>query len=576
MNSLTNVTRMSEWQSADVREKNHFNRDERYCDERFKNRFNSLGIAVDNLTAKEAVDAIFQLVDAYKKDLEPKLVATLNVDFLVNSLGYSFAKPRHPELFKILRGADLVTADGFPIVMLSKIAGFPLKERVTGADLTPALAKKAAWKGKSVYLLGGEGDTAKQAADLLKRENPQLRIAGTSSPMVAVEGEKLATWEEDDRATVDAINASGADILFMAFGNPKQELWFSRNKHRLQVPVSIGIGGTFAFITGHVKRAPGWMQRANMEWIYRMTQDPRRLVKRYAIGLVKFGFLTLPLLAQRAQRKFAGLFRSSESSRKQEMARLDWKVHWASKDDVLKTLRLPTHVSRVYLERLVTELQLSAAHEAICHHRKGAVVRNSNTAVIHNYMIDFSKVEQMSMAANEAFCELAKMFHSGRLNGLLIGMSNKLVKRLQGARVMDVASANAVSVDEMQEQLMQNSSVLKGGAELKTYMVGETCLNYFSGDISGEFLAQNGFENCMLDAARDRSCIVDLRRVTAMDSASVAVLYRLVQADNCDEIASIKFSGMSACIEQMIRIVGLADAFQTIGDDEFYDQLFGQ
>jgi len=407
----------------------------------------------------------------------------------------------------------------------------------------------------------GEGDTAKQAADLLKRDNPQLRIAGTSSPMIAVEGESLATWEEDDRTTVETINESGADILFMAFGNPKQELWFSRNKHRLQVPVSIGIGGTFAFITGHVKRAPMWMQRANMEWIFRITQDPRRLVKRYGIGLVKFGFLTCPLLIQRAQRKFTKLFRLSDSSSKgNQVAEFDWKIHWASKDDALKTLRLPSNVSRRYLEQLVTDLQESALHETVA----------------HTYMIDFSKVEQLSMAANEAFCELAKMFHSERLNGLLIGMSDKLVKRLQRARVMDIASANAVSVDQMQEQLIQKNSGLKSGAELKTYMVGETCLNYFSGDITGEFLAQNGFEDCMLDAVRDRCCVIDLRRVTSMDSTSIAVLYRLIQAENSGDIVSIRFSGMTACIEQMIQILGLADAFQQIDDDEFYDQLFGE
>lgn len=568
MNSLTNITQISDWKPADSFQNTNKSDTKTWKnDERYKNRFNSLGIPVDNLTRDEAVSAIFELVEAYQDDFEPKLVATLNVDFLVNSLGYTFAKPRHPELLNILRSADLITADGFPIVLLSKIAGFPLKERVTGADLTPALARVAAEKGKSIYLLGGGDNTAELAAKLLKSENPDLRIAGTSAPMVSIDGDHLATWEDDDRSTVDAINASGADILFIAFGNPKQELWFSRNKHRLQVPVSIGIGGTFAFITGQVQRAPVWVQRANMEWIFRMSQDPKRLLKRYGIGVVKFGFLTMPLLMQRSQRKFATLFRVFNSINKSsEAEKFDWKIHWASKDDVLKTLRLPKNVNRSYLEQLVTELQSSGLHEN----------------VIHNYMIDFSKVEQLSMAANEAFCEFAKMFRSGRLNGLLIGMSAKMVKRLERARVMDIVSASSVTVEQMQETIMQkpnaiqNKSCLAEISELKTYVVGETCLNYFSGVITGELLTKNGFEDCMLDAARDRRCIIDLRRVTSIDSAAIAVLYRLTQAEGKDDIASIRFSGMTPCIQQMIRVVGLASAFHCIGDEAFYDQLFEQ
>ena len=341
MNSMTQPNHLSNWKKTSPEGNNHgeealaiqSSANSWMQDERYKNRFNSLGIPVDNLSRDEAVEAVFKLIDDYQQDHQPRLVATLNVDFLVNSLGYRFAKPRHPELFDVLRGADLITADGFPIVLLSKIAGFPLKERVTGADLAPALARVAAAEGKSIYLLGGGGDTADLAAEMLVRENPGLKIAGTSAPMVAIDGEKLANWEEDDRDTVDAINASGADILFMAFGNPKQELWFSRNKHRLQVPVSIGIGGTFAFITGQVKRAPLWVQKANLEWVFRISQDPKRLFKRYAIGVVKFGFLTFPLLLQRAQRKLSkwlNFFHRSETGQIQ----FDWALHWASKDDV--------------------------------------------------------------------------------------------------------------------------------------------------------------------------------------------------------------------------------------------------
>jgi len=306
----------------------HKQQDEK--DQRFRNRVNSLGIAVDNLTGEQAIATVFKLVKHYRQDQIPKLVATLNVDFLVNSLGYRFDKPRHPELLKILRKADVVTADGFPIVILSKLSGFPLKERVTGADLVPNIAKVAAQKGHSIYLMGGEGHSAQQAAERLKTQNPGLKIAGVSAPCVSIQGEKLASWYEDDQATVDLINQSKADLLFIGLGNPKQELWFARNQHRLKVPVSIGIGGTFSFITGEVKRAPLWMQRLNMEWVFRITQDPKRLIKRYALGMVKFSFLATPLLLSMLRESL--LVKPFHFS-----ASLSWNVHWACKDDALKT-----------------------------------------------------------------------------------------------------------------------------------------------------------------------------------------------------------------------------------------------
>jgi len=96
--------------------------------------------------------------------------------------------------------------------------------------------------------------------------------------------------------SIEHINRSNADILLIAFGNPKQEIWFDRNRDRLKVPVSIGVGGTFEFITGSVARAPQWMQKAGIEWIFRIVQDPKRLWKRYFVGLFKFGLLIWPAI----------------------------------------------------------------------------------------------------------------------------------------------------------------------------------------------------------------------------------------------------------------------------------------
>lgn len=256
-----------------------------------------LGVPIDNVTLEEAVDRILEMTTRFRQDKRPRLVATVNVDFLVNSLSWFSPTPRHPELLDILRRADLVTADGMPLVWASRLLGTPLKGRVTGADLVPALAEAAAGRGIRLYFLGGQGDTGQRAAETLQRRHSGLQVAGVDSPYVHTVGQALADASQTDSPVVERINRAGADILLIGFGNPKQEVWFHRNRQRLNVPVSIGVGGTFAFITGDVARAPRWMQRSGLEWIFRISQDPWRLWKRYGVGFFKFGLMLMPALA---------------------------------------------------------------------------------------------------------------------------------------------------------------------------------------------------------------------------------------------------------------------------------------
>lgn len=258
-----------------------------------------LGIPVDDLSLDSAIEQTLGLAADYRRDGRPRQVVTVNVDFLTNALGWTpWSAPRHPELLEILRRADLVTADGMPVVWLARLLGSPLRSRVTGADLVPALAAAMRDGGQSLFLLGGRGDIGQQAADKLLADHPGLRIAGVYSPFVHTEGEAMLLSEADDAEIVSRINAASPDVLLIAFGNPKQEIWFHRNRHRLRAGVSIGIGGTFEFIVGRVARAPLWMQRTGLEWIWRITQDPKRLWKRYAVGFAKLAVMSVPMVLQ--------------------------------------------------------------------------------------------------------------------------------------------------------------------------------------------------------------------------------------------------------------------------------------
>lgn len=210
----------------------------------------------------------------------PACIATANVDFLMQAT-------RDPELQRILLEADLVIADGMPIVWLARRFGPALRQRVTGSDLSPMLATVCARKGLGVFLLGGAPGVAEKAAEVLVARNPGLRIAGTYSPPLA------SLLEMEHEPILRRLRESKPDLLLVAFGAPKQEKFIHMHlgKH-WEVPLAIGIGGTLDFLAGTQTRAPRWTQRIGFEWLWRMCTNPKRLFKRYASNI---GFLASAL-----------------------------------------------------------------------------------------------------------------------------------------------------------------------------------------------------------------------------------------------------------------------------------------
>lgn len=248
-----------------------------------------LGLPCANVTLDEAVEFILHLIDQYQIDKKPKYVATVNFDFLVKSWGMGLTKAHDPELLRILRASDLVTADGMSLVWLSHWLGQALKERVTGQDLFPKVASALHKRGGSLFLLGGSQDVAEKASELLQKEYPTLKVTGVLTPDIHDDG-------SCDEKIIDTINEAAPDVLFIQLGNPKQELWFDRNKDKIKVAVSIGVGGTFERYTGFVRRAPLWMQKWGLEWFFRFISEPRRLWRRYVVDLLDFAYVSIPLV----------------------------------------------------------------------------------------------------------------------------------------------------------------------------------------------------------------------------------------------------------------------------------------
>ena len=226
-------------------------------------------IDFDNVTMDEAVARIMRMVE--KAD-QPRQICTGNLDHL-------YMLRHDPEFHRIYESADLVLADGAPIVWLSRLSGSrSLQERVAGSDLFWELARASAVTGARLFYLGGAPGAAKGAAEAVCRRYPGAQVCGTYCPPF----EAFGTEAEEARIHA-AIREADPDILLVGLGAPKQEKWIAANKHKLRVPVSIGVGGSFEMACGVVRRAPRWMQRLGMEWSYRLMQEPTRLWRRYLL-----------------------------------------------------------------------------------------------------------------------------------------------------------------------------------------------------------------------------------------------------------------------------------------------------
>ncbi len=227
------------------------------------------------------------LMGAWLDEPAQRRAATANLDFLEMARS-------NVDLHRCLATADLVTADGRPLLWLAGLHGAPIPERVAGADFTPLLVGEAARRGRSVFFLGGADGVAQAAADRLRERHPELIVAGCASPMVRLEDEASC------RAAATLVRESGADLLLVAFGCPKQDLFLEHYLEATGARLGVGVGGTFNFIIGRVRRAPLWVQRLGMEWAFRFAMEPRRLFARYLRDAVHLGRLAREALVFRS------------------------------------------------------------------------------------------------------------------------------------------------------------------------------------------------------------------------------------------------------------------------------------
>ncbi len=191
---------------------------------------------------------------------------------------------RNPEYKKVINRANMVTPDGVPLVWIGKMKKFKKIKRTYGPDLMKALCEKGEEEGYKHYFYGGRQETLQKLINRLKKDFPRIQIAGYLAPPFG------DLSELQIREHLKSINASQADILWVGLGSPKQDFWMHQNRDRLNVPVLVGVGAAFDFLSGVKPQAPRWIRNAGLEWLFRLCSEPGRLWKRYLIGNTLFLF----------------------------------------------------------------------------------------------------------------------------------------------------------------------------------------------------------------------------------------------------------------------------------------------
>lgn len=230
-----------------------------------------LGIPIHDVTLDEAVEQ----AAAWVREGGAHQIATVNPEFVM-------AARRDPAFREVLERADLCLPDGVGITLAARYLGRPLRERVAGVDLVEALAARAAQDGWRVFFLGAAPGVADRAASVLAARHPGLTIAGTyaGSPR-----------QEEEAEITRRVREAGADVLLVAYGAPAQDLWLAHNLARTGAKVGVGVGGAFDYIAGVVPRAPRWMRRVGLEWLYRLVRQPwrwrrQRVLPLYAVQVI--------------------------------------------------------------------------------------------------------------------------------------------------------------------------------------------------------------------------------------------------------------------------------------------------
>jgi len=464
-----------------------------------------LGVPFDNVSAAEAVDLTRRMVESR----QPHHLVTANVDFLIQA-------QRDEELRRILFDAHLVLCGSVPLVWTSRLFGQPQPERVAGADLAPLLLRVAAQEKYRLFFLGTAPKAAAQALAKLQRQYSDVIVAGHYSPPDGTPPE----GDHDEIAR--RIAAARPDLLFVAFGSPKQEKWIFAHYRALGVPVCLGVGATMDFLAAPVRRAPAWMQRTDTEWVYRMVMEPVRLSRRYLKGLWAFG---RGIFTQWRQ-----LRASPSLSRPQVSAPVHEGENW-------KCLKLP--------ERL----DLAAV-------RDDALLVDQVLADGRHCLLDLSDVKFVDSTGVGLFIRLQKKIHATGRQLILLAPSAAVIRalslmHLQNFFVLapDLSAARTLIETHAREE----AAVKTPRAAAAVPLVWQDELTAANAEAAWERTQAH-----ILAQAGSSKLVIDLSSLRFIDSSGVKVMVRARKLAR-DQGTELRFTAPPPAVRTVVRLAGLED-----------------
>jgi N-acetylglucosaminyldiphosphoundecaprenol N-acetyl-beta-D-mannosaminyltransferase len=374
----------------------------------------------------------------------------------------------------------------------------------------------------------------------LKSQYPNLKIAGIDSPFVRIEGEALDAALDEDWAIVDRINRSGADILLIGFGNPKQEVWFERNRHRLQVPVSIGVGGTYEFIVGSVARAPGWMQKYGLEWLFRITQDPARLWKRYFVGFFKFGMMIFPSIVYYRFKKLV----FDTTHRQTAEADIEKATVVELKAQPLKVVPLPGAFDAAAAEQLRHAIETDLSRSNHC-------------------ILDFSKVELVDSSGLGLLLSLWRRAETQKKKIYMIELSASIRRFFELNRTFDLFGNQILQDLDAVLTRIKNQEPLPPFYYVESVRNQTVILNLIgrldAGQMAGLDLA------AVETLIGNRNCILNLKDLNFVDSSGI-VFFLKIQKYMSGQDKTCLLCSLQDNVLQMFRITKLNRLFTIAAD----------
>lgn len=465
-----------------------------------------LGVPFDNVTIPEVIEMIDEMVISRR----PHYFVTANVDFLVQARN-------DIELRRILFDAHLVLCDGTPLLWASRLLGNPLRERVAGSDLVPLLIRIAAERNYRIFFLGGAPGTTAQAVERLKAQFPAVTIAGHYSPPFS----ELLQMNHDEISR--RIRVARPDLLFVSFGCPKQEKWLAMHYQSLGVPVSAGVGGTIDFLAGRFSRAPQWMRRTGTEWLFRLSQEPRRLARRYVKDLWCFGWA---FLAQW------------------------WCLHFFRRHDATQVPFASEHVLPGYQRvRLPARLDMETVERSA---HLWTPLTTSNQPVLLNV----NDVEFIDSTGVALLIRLQKRARQGGQSLILVGSSAAVKRSLRNMRLdafFTFATTESAALDLLQQQQHSEPALVRSQPGTLHQVLAWR----------GEITAANGTSvwNATETYIQSRAgcqpeLCIDLEELKFLDSTGVGLMVRAKKfATRAGSI--LKFTGARPSVRNVVQICHL-------------------